>query len=829
MYNNFLILFNRVESSSGIGSNSDSFYEYLLKSYLLFRKVELYQMFTDTYSAIKKFVQTGDWFSDVDMFNGKVRRNRVENLQAFWPGMESMLGYSDNSAKLLNSFYSVWTDLGFLPEEFDYVQWQNGKGPINSLYPLRPELIESTYHQYRATKDRSWLSAGEIILNSIEDNTRTDCGYATVSKLSPLELTDDMPSFFLSETCKYLYLLFDEDNFVHNRAYIFSTEAHLFDPMQLPKVNRTSDIFPPLIPTITTTTTDNNKKRKRKISDTPHTVGNIVDNIESKELLPIKCYKKLYWDIPSSFNINYGDFKLNSNSDLTRAELLEQKKIKDEVMIEFSNANAAKISHILKYTRFNTDSTTNLIDMNLHSFNVDKSNINNKKDLKNRKHNACYPEDEPIQASSSEEQTSNPSQTINVNMGPLGEFVVIVYADGFVVKSKSWGDTIEISNIGQSVAFVRDVNAISTKTIIGDIVNEIVTSCSVSIVTPSTVNPSSFSTKLWERSCSVANFGPKVIEPIEGELLLYEQDEELCTPIIKDTSSGNDLNAKKSWWQHLSILDLKSPTNKNKVKLSNDIVLAKRGGCMFEDKAMIAQKSGAAAVIVSNTEDFLFLMSGKKNIEELINSKSNEVLKDSLLKSSINDDIKNKIKSSIKDNLNKFNSKKNKEEDIEDNIKIPTVMITKADRENLIATIEEIKLKNKSKLKIKIELSSQPMILDSDFLGNNLYPKLKMQKNVIHVVGRGKWGAILSLTTGSEYQLFIMSKKEMNNVPFDAITSNNNPISINGLNTANPVESYKNYLTNKCSSDFSFDGNIMKIKPKDEIILKKHTLKNNLS
>jgi hypothetical protein len=51
-----------------------------------------------------------------------------------------------------------------------------------------------------------------------------------------------MPSFFLSETCKYLYLLFDEDNFVHSRSYIFSTEAHPFDAAQLPPVDRSADI-----------------------------------------------------------------------------------------------------------------------------------------------------------------------------------------------------------------------------------------------------------------------------------------------------------------------------------------------------------------------------------------------------------------------------------------------------------------------------------------------------------------------------------------------------------------------------------------------------------
>jgi len=40
-----------------------------------------------------------------------------------------------------------------------------------------------------------------------------------------------MESFFLSETLKYLYLLFERDNFVNRGSYIFSTEGHLF-PMK---------------------------------------------------------------------------------------------------------------------------------------------------------------------------------------------------------------------------------------------------------------------------------------------------------------------------------------------------------------------------------------------------------------------------------------------------------------------------------------------------------------------------------------------------------------------------------------------------------------------
>ncbi len=175
------------------------------------------------------------------MFSGKLQRKRVENLDAFWPGVEvskggtrlllvyqlaycvrfhywqAILGFSGPGAHQLNTFYSVWKDLGFLPEEIDYAQWQSGKGAVNGLYPLRPELIESTYLQFRTTGDRSWLQAGKMFLDSLERNTRTGCGYATVRDVSTMALEDTMPSFFLSETCKYLFLLFDEGNFINHR------------------------------------------------------------------------------------------------------------------------------------------------------------------------------------------------------------------------------------------------------------------------------------------------------------------------------------------------------------------------------------------------------------------------------------------------------------------------------------------------------------------------------------------------------------------------------------------------------------------------------------
>jgi hypothetical protein len=39
-------------------------------------------------------------------------------------------------------------------------------------------------------------------------------GYAAVDDVDARQLRDNMDSFFLAETLKYLYLLFDEDNIV---------------------------------------------------------------------------------------------------------------------------------------------------------------------------------------------------------------------------------------------------------------------------------------------------------------------------------------------------------------------------------------------------------------------------------------------------------------------------------------------------------------------------------------------------------------------------------------------------------------------------------------
>eukprot|EP00300_Choanocystis_sp_HF-7_P019976 c20476_g1_i2.p1 GENE.c20476_g1_i2~~c20476_g1_i2.p1 ORF type:complete len:550 (+),score=112.27 c20476_g1_i2:1192-2841(+) len=69
----------------------------------------------------------------------------------------------------------------------------------------------------------------KVIFESLERLTRVKYGYAHVGDVTTGALDDRMSSFFLAETCKYLYLLFDPENFVNkNLNYVFSTEGHLF-------------------------------------------------------------------------------------------------------------------------------------------------------------------------------------------------------------------------------------------------------------------------------------------------------------------------------------------------------------------------------------------------------------------------------------------------------------------------------------------------------------------------------------------------------------------------------------------------------------------------
>jgi len=67
---------------------------------------------------------------------------------------------------------------------------------------------------------------GRTFADSLEKYCRTDAGFAALRNVQTKEKRDDMESFFLAETLKYLYLLYAPRSTLDLHKVVFNTEAH---------------------------------------------------------------------------------------------------------------------------------------------------------------------------------------------------------------------------------------------------------------------------------------------------------------------------------------------------------------------------------------------------------------------------------------------------------------------------------------------------------------------------------------------------------------------------------------------------------------------------
>ncbi|KAF5383721.1 hypothetical protein D9615_003586 [Tricholomella constricta] len=97
-----------------------------------------------------------------------------------------------------------------------------------TTYLLRPETIESFYILWRTTGEVKWRERGWSVFEAIEKHARTIYGYASITNVDSASVTllDEMPSYFLAETLKYLYLLFTDNDVIPLKDWVFNTEAH---------------------------------------------------------------------------------------------------------------------------------------------------------------------------------------------------------------------------------------------------------------------------------------------------------------------------------------------------------------------------------------------------------------------------------------------------------------------------------------------------------------------------------------------------------------------------------------------------------------------------
>lgn len=231
-------------TDSHISGAIDSYYEYLLKCAILFNDSDCRRMWNESILAINKYladerpmeVRIGPtglkenlgynrfqlWYGHADMNTGKRTATTYGALDAFFPAVLALSGDLDRARLLQESSFKMWNKHGIEPERFDYVKNE----VVSAGYPLRPEIVESTYFLYHFTREPAYLRMGEKMWKDFVTHCRTDEAYAALKSVVTKEKNDSMQSFLFAETFKYFYLLFEPRPKLNFDKVIFNTEAH---------------------------------------------------------------------------------------------------------------------------------------------------------------------------------------------------------------------------------------------------------------------------------------------------------------------------------------------------------------------------------------------------------------------------------------------------------------------------------------------------------------------------------------------------------------------------------------------------------------------------
>ena len=230
------------DTDSHISGAIDSYYEYLLKCAILFDDHDCRRMWNESIKAINSYLApevsryadgTLDgrtvlgwipelWYGHADMNSGKRTSTVYGALDAFFPAVLALSGDLRRARRLQSSSFRMWQLHNIEPEELDF-------GPMRVVspgYPLRPEIVESTYYLYHYTRNPRYQRMGRTMWRDFVKYCRNDVGYAALKSVITKEKTDSMQSFLFAETFKYFYLLFASPKALDFDKIIFNTEAH---------------------------------------------------------------------------------------------------------------------------------------------------------------------------------------------------------------------------------------------------------------------------------------------------------------------------------------------------------------------------------------------------------------------------------------------------------------------------------------------------------------------------------------------------------------------------------------------------------------------------
>uniref|UniRef100_A0A8C9ESW8 alpha-1,2-Mannosidase n=1 Tax=Pavo cristatus TaxID=9049 RepID=A0A8C9ESW8_PAVCR len=248
LYPNFLspVTGNWVQHHVSIGGLGDSFYEYLIKSWLMSDKKdsEAKKMYDDALEAIEKHLvkKSAGGLTYIAEWRGGILDHKMGHLACFSGGMialgaehggeERKQHYMDLAAEITNTCHESYarSDTKLGPEAFRFDAGTEAMATRLSerYYILRPEVVESYVYMWRLTHDVKYRQWGWEVVKALEKHCRVEAGFSGIRDVYTTVPTHDnmQQSFFLAETLKYLYLLFCEDDVLSLDDWVFNTEAH---------------------------------------------------------------------------------------------------------------------------------------------------------------------------------------------------------------------------------------------------------------------------------------------------------------------------------------------------------------------------------------------------------------------------------------------------------------------------------------------------------------------------------------------------------------------------------------------------------------------------
>lgn len=233
-----------------VAGEADSFYEYLLKQVVHMAKDFSWlreEALNSLNEVLEKLVQ-----QDVNglYYFGVVKQDKfypqMDHLACFFPGalvlavMKLDPGNADYLLTMAKELTYTCVNMyeqsasGLAPEtvfvEFGiHYPWFS-----DNHYALRPETLESLWYLYYYTKDPVYQQWAYKIFQSIKTWARNDYGYAEIENVNknPPRQRGCLPSYFFSETLKYLYLIFNEETenefYLSLEKWVLNTEGHPF-------------------------------------------------------------------------------------------------------------------------------------------------------------------------------------------------------------------------------------------------------------------------------------------------------------------------------------------------------------------------------------------------------------------------------------------------------------------------------------------------------------------------------------------------------------------------------------------------------------------------